>query len=136
MQKRLDIRDKEEKLKSANGIESEKLKMEIPAGTAMAYIAEIKASMEGAIRKWANYTLQYQAIQEAHNLQNFTEEDLKEEEAIPLHHKAFEQGLNAARAHSGFIDEGNQIYLSQIGINVHGPGGSGQLSEYRSGNAL
>lgn len=113
--KELDIRDKEEKLKSANGIESEKLKMEIQEQQWL--IAEIKASMEGAIRKWANYTLQYQAIQEAHNLQNFTEEDFEKEEEQYHICKAFEQGLNAARAHGGFIDEGNQIYLSQIGIN-------------------
>ena len=31
--------------------------------------------------------------------------------------KAFEQGICAARSHGGFIDEGNQIYFTQIGIN-------------------
>lgn len=113
--KELDIREKVEKLKSAEGIDSERLILEIKEQQWL--ITEIKANMEGAVRKWANYTLQYKAIQEAHNLQDFSEEDYEEEEEKYHICKAFEQGLSAARAHGGFIDEGNQIYLSQIGIN-------------------
>lgn len=113
--KELDIREKEAQLTDANGIEAERLSLEIQEQQWL--ISEIKANMEGAIRKWANYTLQYQAIQEAHNLQEFSEADFEAEEERYHICKAFEQGLNAARAHGGFIDEGNQIYLSQIGIN-------------------
>ena len=40
----------------------------------------------------------------------------KEEEKYHIM-KAFEQGLCAARSHQGWIDEGNQIYFTQIGIN-------------------
>jgi len=80
-------------------------------------ITTIKENAEGAIRKLANYSRQYQEIQTAYNLHNFTEEDFEQEEERYHICKAFEQGLNAARAHQGYIDEGNQIYFSQIGIN-------------------
>jgi hypothetical protein len=47
----------------------------------------------------------------------FTEEEYEQEE-IEYHIKtAFLQALNSARSHGGIIDEGNHIYLFQLGIN-------------------
>jgi hypothetical protein len=46
-----------------------------------------------------------------------TEEDFEREEERYHIGKAFEQALTAARSRGGLIDEGNHIYLHQIGIN-------------------
>lgn len=73
--------------------------------------------ISGAIRKLANYTAQYNSIVEKHGLGEFNEADFEKEEERYHIMKAFEQGLSAARSHHGMIDEGNQIYLAQIGIN-------------------
>jgi len=114
--KELDIRDQRE-LIAGSISQSAKDRATLEIAELEWQISETKAYVEGAIRKWANYTLQYQAIQEKHHLENFTEEDFENEEERYHICKAFEQALNAARAHGGIIDEGNQIYLSQIGIN-------------------
>lgn len=74
-------------------------------------------NIKGAIRKISNYVAQYQSISDTFHLGEFTEADFEAEEEKYHITKAFEQGLNAARAHGGFIDEGNQIYFSQLGIN-------------------
>jgi hypothetical protein len=80
-------------------------------------ISCIQENVLGAIRKLANYSVQYAEIQRFHNLYDFTEKDFEEEEEKYHIIKAFEQGLSAARSHGGSIDEGNQIYFHQIGIN-------------------
>ena len=76
-----------------------------------------KKYVAGAIRKITNYTEQYKSILKELGVDNINEVDFEKEEEEYHIKKAFEQGLNAARAHRGTIDEGNQIYLSQIGIN-------------------
>ena len=79
---------------------------------------QIASSMEyvnSAIRKMANYTAQYNSIKT--QLPDLSEKTFEEEEERYHIMKAFEQGLCAARSHGGFIDEGNQIYLHQVGIN-------------------
>jgi len=73
--------------------------------------------LSGAIRKLANHTADYKAIEQAHGVQNFSEGDFEREEEKYHVMKAFEQGLCAARSRSGSIDEGNMIYFTQIGIN-------------------
>jgi hypothetical protein len=79
---------------------------------------QIASSMEyvnSAIRKMANYTAQYNSIKK--QLPDLSEKTFEEQEERYHIMKAFEQGLCAARSHGGFIDEGNQIYLHQVGIN-------------------
>lgn len=87
-------------------------------------IAELKSQNEstngyvsGAIRKLANSTELYNNFVEFHNIKDFTEEDFEKEEEAYHIAKAFEQGISAARARGGTIDEGNMIYFQQIGIN-------------------
>jgi len=75
----------------------------------------ILENIGGAVRKLANYTQQYNDIKE--QLPDLSEETFEAEEERYHIMKAFEQGMNAARSHGGFIDEGNQIYFTQIGIN-------------------
>jgi len=87
-------------------------------------IIEIKTQMEqtkdymmGSIRKMNAYITQYNNILEKHGKTEFTEEDFEKDEERYHIMKSFEQGLCAARSHGGIIDEGNQIYFHQIGIN-------------------
>jgi hypothetical protein len=80
----------------------------------------IKASeeyMKGAIRKIAAYVDQYNSILKHMGKDSFTEEDFEREETRYHIGKAFEQALTAARSRGGLIDEGNHIYMLQIGIN-------------------
>lgn len=113
--KKLQIEEKRASLTLSDDITSRRLAVEIAElqwqiDTTMEYV-------NGAIRKLTNYSLQYRSIQQHFNLENFTEEDFELEEERYHIAKAFEQGLNAARAHGGIVDEGNHIYFSQIGIN-------------------
>lgn len=74
--------------------------------------------ISGAVRRLANYTEQYEALlSSVQKDKKFDEVDFEEAEERYHIMRAFEQGLCAARSHGGIIDEGNQIYLFQIGIN-------------------
>lgn len=111
----VEIEEKQEEKLSASPLKQKRLEIEIDE---IEYRNScIKENMTGAIRKLANYSVQYSSIQNRFNLQNFTEQDFELEEEKYHIIKAFEQGLNAARSRGGTIDEGNQIYFSQIGIN-------------------
>lgn len=94
-------------------IEAQELESQLEAG-------EIYIS--GAIRKIRNYTEQYNSIaakvMEEQGVTEFSEIDFEAEEEKYHIMTAFSQGLNAARS-KGRIDEGNQIYLQQLGINGH-----------------
>lgn len=76
-----------------------------------------KVYISGAIRKLTNYTEQFNAILKNSGKENFTEEDFEKEEEEYHIMKAFDQAVCAARSRGGLIDEGNHIYLTQIGIN-------------------
>lgn len=76
-----------------------------------------KKYISGAVRSVYNYQLQYRTILEKLGKESFDEIDFEKEEEEYHIKKAFEQGLNAARSNGGRIDEGNQIYLTQLGIN-------------------
>ena len=73
--------------------------------------------MKGAVRKISAYITQFNSILAAIGKESITEEDFEKEEERYHIGKAFEQALIAARARGGMIDEGNHIYLQQIGIN-------------------
>lgn len=74
-------------------------------------------SVKGALRKLSFFTTQYQAIMEKLGKSEITEEDYELNES--RHHvmTAMKQALNAARTRGGVIDEGNHIYLFDMGIN-------------------
>ena len=73
--------------------------------------------MKGALRKLSFFTTQYQAMMEKLGVDEITEEDYELNES--RHHimTAMKQALCAARTRGGIIDEGNQIYLFDMGIN-------------------
>lgn len=102
--------------------------IEIEIFEAMSNIETATGYLSGAIRKLANYTEQYNNIIKKHNLENFNEADFEKEEEKYHIMKAFEQAMCAARSHNGVIDEGNMIYLTQIGIN--GAGAQREITDY------
>jgi hypothetical protein len=73
--------------------------------------------MSGAIRLVTNYIEQYNAILEKFGKKGFNEKDFEEEEEQFHIMRTFEQAMCAARSRGGSIDEGNMIYLTQLGIN-------------------
>lgn len=74
-------------------------------------------SVKGALRRLSFFTTQYQAIMEKMGKTEITEEDYEKNES--RHHvmTAMKQALCAARTRGGVIDEGNHIYLFDMGIN-------------------
>lgn len=81
------------------------------------HISNIEASGRGAVRKLANALDQYQGILDALGKDHLTELDYENDQARYHIMTAFNQALTAARARGGLIDEGNHIYLFQLGIN-------------------
>lgn len=73
--------------------------------------------IEGAIRRVHAYLEQYKNLLKKYGKEEFTEQDFEEDEARYHVMTAFDQALCAARSRGGLIDEGNQIYFYQIGIN-------------------
>jgi hypothetical protein len=73
--------------------------------------------IKGAVRKLSFYTTQYKSIMETLGKEHITEEDYENEEY--RHHimTCMKQALCAARTRGGCIDEGNFIYLFELGIN-------------------
>jgi hypothetical protein len=81
-------------------------------------IVEGQRYVAGAVRRAAGLVVQHRAILEYLGAEEITEADM--ERAEERHHirTAFAQGLASARARGGTIDEGNTLYLTQLGINV------------------
>jgi hypothetical protein len=81
------------------------------------HIRNIENSASGAIRKLSFFITQYKALMEKLGVDEITEEEYERNES--RHHimTAMKQALNAARTRGGVIDEGNHIYLFEMGIN-------------------
>ena len=73
--------------------------------------------MEAAIRKLNFFTNQYKSLLEHLGIDEVTEEMYEREENRYHIMTNMKQGLVAARTRGGLIDEGNQIYLFDLGIN-------------------
>jgi hypothetical protein len=73
--------------------------------------------IKGALRKLSFFTTQYQAMMERLGINEVTELDYELNESRQHVMTAMKQALCAARARGGSIDEGNHIYLFDMGIN-------------------
>lgn len=76
-----------------------------------------RAYMRGAVRKLAFQVQLYHNILADLGKDSITEEEYEREESRYHIMTAFKQALCAARARGGVIDEGNHIYLFDLGIN-------------------
>ena len=116
--KEIELREKEHKLKSnldLNDFEKEMLEIEILE--IKVNMNNIQNSITGAIRKMSFFTNQYKSILKKLGKKDITEEEYEKEESRYHVMTCMKQGLNAARARGGIIDEGNLIYLFDMGIN-------------------
>lgn len=88
-------------------------------------ILEIQGQLEGtqnhvngALRKMNFMVNQHAQLLEKVGKNEITEEDYEKEEARYHIMTCMKQALNAARSRNGMIDEGNLIYLFDLGINA------------------
>ena len=77
-----------------------------------------KNSVQGAIRKMSFFTNQYDNLMKHIGKDVLTEADYELEEARYHIMTCMKQALNSARPRGGTIDEGNLIYLFDLGINA------------------
>ena len=118
MKKDIELRQKEKKLADGNykdDLDRELLETEILE--VKVNMNNIQNSVSGAIRKMNFFTNQYKSILKKLGKDDITEEEYEKEEARYHVMTCMKQALNAARARGGVIDEGNLIYLFDMGIN-------------------
>lgn len=78
----------------------------------------IQKSVNGALRKLNFFMNQHELLMKKIGKTELTEEDYEREECRYHIMTAMKQGLNAARSRNGVIDEGNMIYIFDLGINA------------------
>ena len=116
--KDIELREKEHKLKTdLDMTEFEKELLETEILEIQVNMNNIQNSISGAIRKMNFFTNQYKSILKKLGKEDITEEEYEKEEANYHVMTCMKQALNAARARGGVIDEGNLIYLFDMGIN-------------------
>ena len=118
MKKDIELRQKEKELNKEeykDELERELLETEILE--IKVNMSNIQNSITGAIRKMSFFTNQYKSILKKIGKEDITEEEYEKEEARYHVMTCLKQALNAARARGGVIDEGNLIYLFDMGIN-------------------
>ena len=113
--KKLELKRKELELMASEGNNTDELIIDIDE--LKIQIGNIEASGRGAVRKLASALDSYQNILIALGKDHLTELDYENDQARYHIMTAFNQALTAARARGGLIDEGNHIYLFQLGIN-------------------
>jgi len=116
--KDIELREKEHKLKTdleMTSFEKELLETEILE--IQVNMNNIQNSITGAIRKMNFFTNQYKSILKKLGKEDISEEEYEKEESNYHVMTCMKQALNAARARGGVIDEGNLIYLFDMGIN-------------------
>lgn len=113
--KKVEIKRKELDLMASEGTDTDELVIDIDESKMQ--IDNIEASGRGAVRRLANALDQYQNILIALGKDHLTELDYEKDQARYHIMTAFNQALTAARSRGGLIDEGNHIYLFQLGIN-------------------
>ena len=89
-------------------------------------IQSTKDYLEGAIRKMNFFINQYSELLKHIGVEEITEEMYEKEENRYHIMTAMKQALSAARTKGGLIDEGNHIYLFDLGIN----GGAAQVEVF------
>ena len=118
MKKDIELRQKEKELNDGNykdDLERELLETEILE--IKVNMNNIQNSITGAIRKMSFFTNQYKSILKKIGKDDITEEEYEKEESRYHVMTCMKQALNAASARGGVIDEGNLIYLFDMGIN-------------------
>jgi len=118
MKKDIELRAKEKKLDDGDYKDNfEKETLEVEILEIKVNMNNIQNSITGAVRKMSFFTTQYNSILKKLGKDDITEEEYEKEESRYHVMTCMKQALNAARARGGVIDEGNLIYLFDMGIN-------------------
>ena len=117
MENRILMKKHEKKLKNKelDNIDIEHLKFKILRLKVVE--SNIMNSVQGAIRKMSFFTTQYKSLLKKIGKKDITEQDYEEEEIKYHIMTCMKQALISARSRQGYIDEGNLIYLFDMGIN-------------------
>jgi hypothetical protein len=115
--KQNELKKKERDLKaSTDALDRELLEIEILELNS--HLEGTQNHVNGALRKMNFMVNQHAQLLEAVGKNEITEEDYEKEESRYHIMTCMKQALNAARSRSGMIDEGNLIYLFDLGINA------------------
>jgi hypothetical protein len=120
----VNLRKKEVKLKKkqrklldcSDHLDREMLEIEILE--IQGHLEGTRNAVQGAVRKMNFFTNQYDNLMKKIGKEELTEEDYELEEARYHIMTCMKQALNSARPRQGVIDEGNMIYLFDLGINA------------------
>ena len=116
--KDIELRQKEHKLATDENLdEFDKELLDVEVLEIKVNMNNIQNSITGAVRKMSFFTTQYKSILKKLGKDDITEEEYEKEESSYHVMTCLKQALNAARARGGVIDEGNLIYLFDMGIN-------------------
>jgi hypothetical protein len=96
---------------------TEKRLLEIDILELQSKISNSENYIKGTIRRISFCMTQYQSVLDKLGMTSISEEDYEREENRYHIMTAFKQALCVARSNGGVIDEGNQIYIFELGIN-------------------
>lgn len=113
--KRIDLAEKQQHLSGASGFDAQRLEVDILELASQ--IEDTTKYQAGAVREVRHLVEQYEAICERLGVDIITEDMYEADQARYHVIRAFSQALAAARSRQGLIDEGNFIYLQDLGIN-------------------
>ena len=115
--KQVDLRRKEHQLtETTDPFDQELLEIEIME--IQTHMENAQNAVNGAIRKVNFLVNQHEQLLAKIGKSEITEEDYEREEARYHIMTCMKQALNAARARNGIIDEGNLIYLFDLGVSA------------------
>ena len=92
--------------------------IEIKINEKQATAASSRGYVEAAVRKLNFFSNQYENLMKKIGKDELTEADYELEEVKYHIMTCLKQALNSARPRNGVIDEGNMIYLFDLGINA------------------
>jgi transposase len=113
----IELRQKQNKLNEITD-EFDRELMEIEIIEIMHGLSAGENYIKGALREMSFLMTQYNSVLEKLGKDHLTEEDFEEDEKKYHIMTALKQALCSARPRGGIIDEGNSIYLFDIGVNV------------------
>lgn len=117
--KQIELRRKEHKLDNDTEIDQfDRELLEVEILELRSQLKSTQDHMEGAVRKMNFFVNQHDALMKKIGKEMLTEEDFEREESRYHIMTCMKQALNAARSRNGMIDEGNLIYLFELGINA------------------
>lgn len=115
--KQVELKKKQRELESCTD-ELDRELLEIEILEINSHLEGTQNHVNGALRKMNFMVNQHKQLLEKVGKTEITEEDYEREESRYHIMTCMKQALNAARSRNGMIDEGNLIYLFDLGINA------------------